>query len=102
LVSVNSNYNHVDLYDDDVFLGRQKKVCNIVLTDQRVSGKHCHVFRIPDTSTRIGGAGDNEQQHKQQQRYLFFIEDLSSNGTFHNEKRVCAEPNRRGTSTMRG
>jgi len=106
--------NHIDLVEDDVSLGRHKR-CTVVLNDQRVSGRHCRLFRTPDSTSRVGtGAAAAAHQHNGNSSsssssstaaaagttstaaptagsHLFFVEDLSSNGTFRNEKKVRRE-----------
>jgi serine/threonine-protein kinase Chk2 len=56
----------IPIKKDEITIGR-KLDCDVRFEDPRISGNHCRLFRTP---TEFG--------------YRYFIEDLSSNGTFVN------------------
>jgi serine/threonine protein kinase len=74
LISLNPRYESIDLCKDDLLLGRQK-ACDVRLTDVRISGKHCRIFKV-------------QSQDKKLTKESFYIEDLSSNGTFVNGTKI--------------
>ncbi|EGC32336.1 hypothetical protein DICPUDRAFT_38535, partial [Dictyostelium purpureum] len=71
LVANNSLSSHIDLYEDDISLGRNPRKCKVVLHDPTISGIHCRIFRATDGHFYNGAP-----------KYLVKITDLSSNGTF--------------------
>lgn len=58
LMSLNSAYPHVDLFKDQVWLGRHAD-CDIHLVDGCISGKHCCIARRPDDPLPRASLEDN-------------------------------------------
>eukprot|EP01112_Ceratiomyxa_fruticulosa_P018514 TRINITY_DN5928_c1_g1_i1.p1 TRINITY_DN5928_c1_g1~~TRINITY_DN5928_c1_g1_i1.p1 ORF type:complete len:765 (-),score=184.83 TRINITY_DN5928_c1_g1_i1:534-2828(-) len=69
--------NVVDIMENEIVFGRNKD-CNAVFTDKKVSSKHCKVFRANNKGEVCGDIED----------YKVFIDDLSSNGTWLNLKKI--------------
>lgn len=72
LVSTNPDYPSIELHEKDVVLGRQS-TCDVRIADASISGRHCRLFREAEP----GGP-----------RCAYFVEDLSTNGTFVDGVRV--------------
>lgn len=70
LVSLNPDYPSVDLNETEVLLGRQSS-CNIQIAEMSISGRHCRVTREVCEGSKV-----------------YFVEDLSSNGTFLNGEKI--------------
>lgn len=75
LVSLVPDYGHVDLVTEELTVGRNRRECTVTFTDLRISARHCRLFR---SSSDIPKGTSNE----------IFLEDLSSNGTFLNGKKL--------------
>ncbi|EGC39329.1 hypothetical protein DICPUDRAFT_86130 [Dictyostelium purpureum] len=72
LLSINPEFPHVEIQDDECLFGRNP-ACNVVFNDKKISSKHCRVYKEKEESS---------VDHR------FYLEDFSSNGTFVNRKRV--------------
>ena len=72
LVSTNSDFPSVELQGKEVVLGRQS-TCDVRIIDASISGRHCRLFR--EIEPGVSGRA-------------YFVEDLSTNGTFIDGTRV--------------
>eukprot|EP01113_Clastostelium_recurvatum_P019686 TRINITY_DN2323_c1_g2_i2.p1 TRINITY_DN2323_c1_g2~~TRINITY_DN2323_c1_g2_i2.p1 ORF type:complete len:544 (+),score=139.32 TRINITY_DN2323_c1_g2_i2:49-1632(+) len=71
LVSLNPVYPNIDLYEDEVILGRSGSTCKMTYEDPTISGRHCRIYRDPTPITSKTGN-------------VVFVVDMSTNGTFIN------------------
>jgi len=71
LESKNNNCDSIQIFQDSFSIGRNP-TNNKMIQDTKISGKHCEISR-------------NKQENDE---YKYFIEDLSSNGTFCNNTRI--------------
>eukprot|EP01118_Nematostelium_gracile_P013043 TRINITY_DN4871_c0_g1_i1.p1 TRINITY_DN4871_c0_g1~~TRINITY_DN4871_c0_g1_i1.p1 ORF type:complete len:513 (-),score=103.21 TRINITY_DN4871_c0_g1_i1:1072-2610(-) len=76
LISASKEVGHIDLVNDEILIGRRKD-CLVTFDDLRISGKHCRIFR-----------SFSESQTDSPNAFDIYIEDLSSNGTFLNGKKL--------------
>ncbi|KAL6057432.1 Kelch domain containing 4 [Balamuthia mandrillaris] len=78
LVAINKSFENVDLEEEeDLWMGRHKS-CNPLCRfeeDRKISTKHCHLFREKEEEGTNGRRG-------------VWLEDLSSNGTYLNGKKI--------------
>ncbi|KYQ90888.1 hypothetical protein DLAC_07759 [Tieghemostelium lacteum] len=72
LISMNPKFEHIELKDDDCLFGRNKE-CQIKYTDKKISSRHCRILR---------------QKEPDEVDYRYYIEDLSTNGTYLNLRRI--------------
>eukprot|EP01006_Ploeotia_vitrea_P055739 TRINITY_DN68028_c0_g1_i3.p1 TRINITY_DN68028_c0_g1~~TRINITY_DN68028_c0_g1_i3.p1 ORF type:complete len:514 (-),score=262.87 TRINITY_DN68028_c0_g1_i3:68-1609(-) len=78
LVSTNPLYLNVALTEDEVLFGRRDD-CDVYIDDGAVSNTHCRLWREEIKE-------DDDEAHAGQ--YRIWLEDLSTNGTFVDKKRV--------------
>eukprot|EP01114_Cavostelium_apophysatum_P007077 TRINITY_DN1876_c0_g1_i3.p1 TRINITY_DN1876_c0_g1~~TRINITY_DN1876_c0_g1_i3.p1 ORF type:complete len:491 (-),score=180.47 TRINITY_DN1876_c0_g1_i3:220-1692(-) len=67
LFSLNPKRSHVDIRPDQFLIGRSTEECNLAFDDKLISTKHCRIYR---------------------ESGIIFCEDLSSNGTYINGKKL--------------
>jgi len=77
LTSFNVAYDNVNMLKESYTIGRRGE-CDVVISDIRLSGVHCRIYRDEDGN--------------------YYIEDLSSNGTFIEDEKIGKGNKRKITS----
>lgn len=91
LVSLNENFRNLDLVENDFVIGRNPRFCHAVLTDGRISGKHCcfSKYNVNDLSPDEEKVFVKRLKEKAKDfKFAVFLENYSDNGTFINDYKI--------------
>eukprot|EP00698_Gefionella_okellyi_P017356 TRINITY_DN505_c0_g1_i3.p1 TRINITY_DN505_c0_g1~~TRINITY_DN505_c0_g1_i3.p1 ORF type:complete len:578 (-),score=120.79 TRINITY_DN505_c0_g1_i3:256-1989(-) len=68
----------IDLISNEIVIGRAPS-CDVSFDDKRISAKHCKIVRLVDERKGTGSKATQD---------VYLVEDLSTNGTFINKKKI--------------